>query len=95
MSVASGEKNIHPTSTPLHDVMRKIWNDHTGDPCHGDRFCICLMPFVNCGILSPEFLSRNSDPLITHLQNIFTSFSVPGNEIVSSDPVAIYFFISY
>ena len=53
--VASGEKNIHPSSTPLHDVMRIIWNDHTGDPCHCDRFCICLMPFVNCGILSPKF----------------------------------------
>ena len=58
MSVVSGEENIHPAHASLHDVMRKIWNDHSGDPCHGARVCIFLMLFVNCCILSPELKER-------------------------------------
>jgi hypothetical protein len=32
LSFVSGEENIHPTRAPLHDAMREIWNDHSGDP---------------------------------------------------------------
>ena len=48
------EKYIHPAYSPLHHMMREIRNDHSGDPCHGWRFCLCLMSSVNCCILSPE-----------------------------------------
>ena len=53
LSVVGGEENIH-------DVMRAIWNHHSGDPCHGDRFSICLMLLVNCCILSREFAASQS-----------------------------------
>ena len=36
---------------PLHDVMQEIWNDHSGDPYHGGKFCICLMRL-------PDFFPR-------------------------------------
>ena len=51
-SLLMGDPFFSPT---LHNLMREIWNDHSGDPCHGGRFCICLMLLVNCCILSPEF----------------------------------------
>ena len=38
------------------DVIRKLRNNRSGDPCHRVRFRICLMLLVNCCILSPEFL---------------------------------------
>lgn len=40
--------NIHPMRASVHHMMQKIWNDHSGDPCHGARVCICLMLLVNC-----------------------------------------------
>src|SRR5437773_3250204 len=41
--------------TPIrHDVMRNIWNDHSDNPYHGARACICLMLLVNCCIRSLE-----------------------------------------
>jgi inactivated superfamily I helicase len=30
LSVISGEENKHLAHASLHDVMRKIWNDHAG-----------------------------------------------------------------
>jgi hypothetical protein len=54
-SVIGGEEYIHPAHASLHDVMRQIWNDHSGDPCHGARVCLYLRLLVNCCILSPEF----------------------------------------
>src|SRR5215510_2591073 len=34
--------------------MRKIGNNHSCNPCHGARVCLCPLLFVNCCILSPE-----------------------------------------
>ena len=38
----------------LHHVMRAIRRNHSGNPCHGGRFCLWLMSPVNCCMLSPE-----------------------------------------
>ena len=35
MPIISGEENIHPAHASLHDVMRKIGNNHSRDSCHG------------------------------------------------------------
>lgn len=55
--VISREENVHPAHTSLHDMMRKIRNNHSRDSCHGMGVSILNLPFVNCSILSPEFPS--------------------------------------
>ena len=54
LSVVRGKENNHPARASLRDVMRKVWNDDSGDLCQGARVCICLMLLVNCCILYPE-----------------------------------------
>jgi hypothetical protein len=55
-----GKEKNHPARASLRDVMRKVWNDDSGDLCQGARVCICLMLLVNCCISSPELLTQRA-----------------------------------